>query len=223
MRPSASWQFQIFNFPVRVHVTFLLFAVLFGVAFIGFEPVRLALWILIVFFSILVHELGHAFANQMLGRSSYIEMHGMGGLTFSNKFGRTSYLQEIFVTFAGPLAGFLLAGLVFLLLRFAGPIGNSYVSFLVAQLLWVNIAWGIFNLIPILPLDGGNIMRNIVHWIRGPYDDRTPLIISIVFGVLTMIAVLVLFRSMYMLLLIGMLTLSNWQKLRQGFYTDTIY
>ena len=223
MRSSPSWQFQLFNYPVRVHASFLLMGLLFGVAFSGFDLVRLLVWMVVFFLAIMIHELGHAIANQIFGRSSYIEIHGMGGLTVSSRFGPTSYGQDIFTSFAGPLAGFLAAGLAYLLMRFIPSANAGVPGLLLGTLYSICIFWGIFNLIPMLPLDGGNIMRSIVHMVRGPYEDRLPLIISVVFGVLTMIAVLVLFRSPYMLLIIAMLTLSNWQKLRQGFYTDTIY
>lgn len=196
---------------------------LFGIAFSGFDLVRLLVWMVVFFLAILIHELGHAIANQMFGRSSYIEIHGMGGLTVSNRFGPTSYGQDIFTSFAGPLAGFLTAGLAYLLIRFVPGASTGVPGLLLQTLFSICIFWGIFNLIPMLPLDGGNIMRSIVHMVRGPYEDRLPLIISVVFGVLTMIAAFLMFRSLYMLLVIGMLTLSNWQKLRQGFYTDTIY
>ena len=222
MLSTASWQFRIFDFPVRVHITFFLLAVLLGLG-VG-NIVYVLIWVGIVFISILIHELGHAFVARYYGRSPHIELYSMGGLTVSNRYTMLSYPREIFLSFAGPLAGFLLAGLITLLLHFVGPIQQPLLSFLLRQMQFVNIAWGIFNLIPILPLDGGQIMRHLYHWLRSPYDERTPLKISVGFGIAAIIAVLVLFRggSVYILLLMAWLTYNNFMALRQGYWTDNL-
>ncbi len=222
MNSSASLNFQILNFPVRVHISFFIIAILLGL-YVG-NVIYLALWVLIVLFSVLLHELGHAIAAEYYGRSPRIELYSMGGLTISTRYSLLSYPKEILISFAGPLAGFLLGGLLFLVLNLFGPIENQYLRFIVGQLLWVNIGWGIVNLIPILPLDGGQIMRNAYHWLRNPYDDRVPLIISIVFGVLLIIAVLLFLGrgGLYMALLAGWLTYNNVRALRQGYSTDSL-
>jgi len=221
MNSTASLNFQIFNFPVRVHISFFIIAVLLGLS-IG-NVILLALWVVIVLVSVLLHELGHAIAAEYYGRSPRIELYSMGGLTISTRNSLLSYPKEILISFAGPLAGFLLGGLIFAIYNFAGPFENPYLRFIISQLLWVNIAWGIINLIPILPLDGGHIMLNLYHWLRNPYDNRTPYIISIVFGILGIIlALFFLGRSgLYMALLAGWLTYNNFMALRQGYRTDS--
>ncbi len=212
MNSTAGWQFQVLNFPVKVHFSFFLIALLLGFS-LG-NVILLAMWVVIVFVSVLLHELGHAIAAEYYGRAPHIELYSMGGLTISTRYSLLSYPKEILISFAGPLAGFLLGGLIFGLVRVIGPISNSYVNFILGQLIWVNIGWGILNLIPILPLDGGHIMRNLFHWLKNPYDERTPLIISIVFGVLAAIASIVLLRSIYLALLVGWLTFNNYRALR---------
>jgi stage IV sporulation protein FB len=217
MNSTASWNFRILNFPVRVHLSFFIFAVLLGLSLS--DPILIVAWVLIVLFSVLLHELGHAVVAEYYGRSPSIELYSMGGLTISSRYSLLSYPKEIFISFAGPLAGFLLGGLIFLVLRFVGPIENFYLRTIVWLLLSVNIGWGILNLIPILPLDGGHIMRNLFHWLRNPYDERTPLIISIVFGVLAAIFALVS-RQFYLAILVAWLTINNFMALRQGYWTD---
>jgi membrane-associated protease RseP (regulator of RpoE activity) len=220
MNSTASWNFRILNFPVRVHFSFFLVALLLGLG-IGLN-LYLVLWVLIVLASVLLHELGHAIAADFYGRSPTIELYSMGGLTVSTRYSMLSYPKEILISFAGPLAGFLLGGLIYVALRFLGPVENSYLRFLFSQLIWVNIGWGLINLIPILPLDGGQIMRNLYHWLRNPYDDRTPLIISIVFGVLAIAFALYIWGTggLYPALLAGWLTYNNFVALRQGYWTD---
>lgn len=219
MNTTASWHFQLFNFPIRVHLSFFLIAVLLGLS-LG-NIILLLFWVAIVFVSVLIHELGHAIAAEYYGRAPQIELYSMGGLTIPTRYSLLPYPKEIFISFAGPLAGFLLGGILFAITRLVGPIQNFYLNFFISQLLWVNIGWGIVNLIPILPLDGGNIMRNLYHWIRNPHDERTPLIISVVFGVLAVIAALILLRSLYIALLAAWLTFNNFMALRRGYWTDT--
>lgn len=219
MNTTAGWRFQLFNFPVTVHFSFFLFAVIFGLQLRN--PLFILLWVVIVFGSILLHELGHAVVSEYYGRAPQIELRSMGGLTISTRNSLLSYPKEILISFSGPLAGFILGGIVFALLRFLGSIQNEYLNFILSELLWVNIGWGIINLIPILPLDGGSIMRNLYHWLKNPYDERTPLIISIVFGVLVVILAIVLLNSLILALLAGWLTFNNIMALRQGYWSDT--
>lgn len=220
MRSSASLNFQILNFPVRVHFSFFLVAVLLGI-YSG-NLIKIALWVLIVFVSVLLHEIGHAVAAEYYGRSSRIELYSMGGLTISTRNSLLSYPKEILISFAGPLAGFILGGIILLITSFTGFIKNEYLFFIVENLKWVSIGWGIINLIPILPLDGGSIMRNAYHWIRNPYDERTPLIISIGSGIFAILVVVVILGrgGLYLALVLGWLTYNNFMALRRGYWTD---
>jgi membrane-associated protease RseP (regulator of RpoE activity) len=222
MNVSAGWQFRVLNFPVRVHVSFFLIALLLGLR-IG-NLLYLTLWVLIVFVSVLLHELGHAVTSEYYGRAPRIELYSMGGRTISTRYSLLSYPKEILVSFSGPLAGFLLGGLLFAVYHLLGPLQSDLLNFVIGQLLWVNIGWGILNLIPILPLDGGNIMRNLYHWFKNPYDERTPLKISIGFGIVAVIAAVALLGpgGLYLALLLGWLTLNNYMALRQGYSADSI-
>jgi len=223
MNTTASWNFRLLSFPVRVHISFFIIAVLLGLS--SGNIFTLLIWVAVVFISILIHELGHAIAANYYGRDPQIELYSMGGLTISRRYALLSYPKEILMSFSGPLAGFLLGGLVFAFNYFVGPFPNSLLRFTINSLLWVNIGWGLVNLIPILPLDGGAIMRSLYHWLRSPYDERTPLKISIGFGILAIIASLLLaFRGggFYIVLLAAWLTYNNYMALRQGYWTDNI-
>jgi stage IV sporulation protein FB len=224
MNQGATWRFRLFNIPVSVNITFFIIAVFLGLQIRDF--LRLFLWVVIVFVSILLHELGHAFASSFYGRAPSIELRWSGGLTSSARYSMLSYPKEIFISFAGPLAGFLFGALLFLLKNFLGPVANAgLLGWLIQTLLWVNIGWGVLNLIPVLPLDGGMIMRNAYHWLRSPYDDRTPYIISIGFGILAIIAVLVIFSTggLYFALILALLTFNNYTALKRGYWSDSIF
>lgn len=223
MNATGSWRFQLFQFPVRVHFSFFLIAILLGLR--SGDIILLLIWVAIVFFSVLLHELGHAVAANYYGRSPQIELYSMGGLTVSTRYSLLSYPKEILISFAGPLSGFLLGGLIFAVSQLLGPVRVPYLGYIINTLLWVNIGWGIINLIPMLPLDGGHIMRSLYHWLRSPYDESTPLKISIVFGILSIIAALVLLGGggLYLAMVAGWLTYNNYATLRRGGYPDTLY
>ena len=163
--------FRLFGFPTHVQFGFWLIALFLGQSALeGPHKYLIVVWIAVVFVSILAHELGHAFAMRRHGMEPEITLHMMGGLTAAHGMARLSRPQRIFVSFAGPLAGFTLAALVWLLVSFvpalgalpsrdAGPAAVSL--FYALESLWqVNLFWGIFNLIPVLPLDGGHILED---------------------------------------------------------------
>jgi stage IV sporulation protein FB len=164
-RTQYDLNFPLFGFRVRVHPFFWLGTVLLGLNALRDEnhgPILLLIWIAVVFVSILVHELGHALAYRMYGSHARIVLWGFGGLAIGspNPAGRA---RRIFVTLAGPLAGFLLAALVYGSDRLTGwsTAGGVPVLNLYFQLMFVNIAWGVLNLFPVFPLDGGQITREL--------------------------------------------------------------
>ena len=71
-------RFTVAGIPVRVHPLFWLIALLLGAA--G-DPLLLPAWVLVIFVSILIHELGHALAFRRVGQDSRIVLHMAGGLT----------------------------------------------------------------------------------------------------------------------------------------------
>jgi Zn-dependent protease len=168
---------KIFGIPVKVEASFLF--VLFMAMARSSDLSLIAEWGLVVFFSVLVHEMGHAFAGRAFGLEPQITLYAMGGLTsWVDSRKAISPLQSICISFAGPLGGLLLGGLVFLLKPFYA--GDSFlIGVAIADLLWVNIAWSLFNLLPIIPLDGGHIVESVEHWWRGKSENLASTIISI--------------------------------------------
>jgi Zn-dependent protease len=116
----------------------------------------MALAVIIV--SILVHELGHAFVARRMGLGPVrIVLHGFGGLTHFSK--RPDNRQGVIVSLAGPVAGMALGILSWLI---AGAILGPQSHFLTVLgfqlLIWINIFWSFFNLLPMYPLDGGQVL-----------------------------------------------------------------
>ena len=132
----------------------------------------LAIWVLCVFVSIVLHELGHALAGRQVGVSPYVVLYQMGGLTYLPG-GSMSRAQHIYVSLAGPAAGFfgcacVLAARYFLGTTSAGdwvesgPMTSLLVGEAIQDLIYINGFWTLFNLLPILPLDGGQVLRDVL-------------------------------------------------------------
>ncbi len=166
--------FRIFGVQVRVHPFFWLIS-----AALGWSMVRasvlpqqflpfLALWIACVFVSILLHELGHVFMGQRFHSFGHIVLHGFGGLAIGSSNVRRRW-QHIAVSAAGPAAQLILWGLLELLLwRVLVPEVQEHhwhvpkwARLGLAWMLYINLWWALLNLLPIWPLDGGQIARQV--------------------------------------------------------------
>jgi membrane-associated protease RseP (regulator of RpoE activity) len=155
----------IFGIPVKFEFSFFLIALLLARSRIS-EPVFLIEWVVVVVVSILVHEFGHALTGRAFGLSPQIQLYGMGGLTSWVEAKELSPKKDILVSLAGPLAGFLFGGVVLLAgVLFPGIQEPRFNYIVFTDLLWVNFGWGIFNLLPIFPLDGGHVVRDLELWL----------------------------------------------------------
>lgn len=149
---------RILGIPVRIEPSFLLISVMVG-AF-GGTVMGMITWMVVSFVAILVHELGHALVMRAYGFEPYIVLHGFGGLAGrEGSFGRTSIWREVAVSLAGPGAGLLLAVPVFLALTFIPAPVLGGLSELLGVLLTITVFWSVLNLVPMMPLDGGNVAR----------------------------------------------------------------
>ena len=184
-------RFRLFGFPISIHWSFWVIPILFGGGVenlvkeisilepimdkVGWgDPVvqtRLLLILVIVFFiSILGHELGHAFAYRRYGGRPSVFIHGMGGM--ASVHGYYTRKQKIIITIAGPLFGFLMAlicyGILFLYVMGILPInwqsaGGFYLSIFLFLMINLNTFWSFLNLLPIMPLDGGQLLGHIMN------------------------------------------------------------
>ncbi len=161
-------RWRMFGTPVRVHPMFWLINIVLGWDEAmsprgGGLPV-LALWVGCVFVSILIHEFGHVLVGRLFGSHGYIVLYSMGGLAVgSNQLSRR--WQRIAVSFAGPFAEFVLLGGILVAYYFLTPHISPRWEPYVEKMLWfmviINLIWGLLNLLPIWPLDGGQIAREI--------------------------------------------------------------
>jgi Zn-dependent protease len=221
----------LFGIDVRIHPLFWLVGAIMGwnAVDLGFE--YLLLWVACVFVSVLVHELGHVFMGRLFGTHGHIVLYSFGGLAIGSS-ALPNRWQRIAVYFAGPLAGFVLFGLVW----WAAPHLNPRAS----RLLWaafiflseINLFWGLINLLPIWPLDGGQISRDLCDWFHRTNGIRVSLGISLVvagllaflclvntyseapLAIVEKIPYLRVFKGGYMGLLFACLALNSYQALQ---------
>ena len=127
---------------------------------------------ILLFVTVLLHELGHSFTARSLGLPvNTITLYIFGGLSSLTQEPQTPRI-EFLVTIAGPLVSLALAGIFYLLHTAAGS-GSSEVVAVLGYLASVNLILGLFNLIPAYPLDGGRVLHSIIWVITGSMGGAT--------------------------------------------------
>ncbi len=208
-------RFRLFGIPFVVMPFFWIFS-----AILGSNTMRgphgtllLVVWVLCVFVSIVVHELGHALMARRYGMQPAIALVGMGGLT-SYLGGGLTRAQHIAVSLAGPAAGFALYLAVRVCARRLGmagffdaeTTGNLAATEAIANLIFINFWWTLYNLLPVLPLDGGQVLRDVL----GPRLLGTARVIGIVCAV-AVAAYAATIGQVYMALLFAYLAYLNFR------------
>lgn len=137
-----------------------------GLLYTSFSIPDAIVWAIVIFVSVLVHELGHALTGLIFGQKARIELYGMGGMTHRN--GKKLRLwQEFFVVLDGPIAGFGLFFIAGSILNVVHYPAQSLVMEALLATVYINVFWTLVNLIPVLPLDGGHLMRIVFEGIFG--------------------------------------------------------
>jgi Zn-dependent protease/CBS domain-containing protein len=120
---------------------------------------------ILLFASVVAHELGHSFVAIAQGiEVKSITLFLFGGLATLGRESKTP-LEAFLVAIAGPLVSLLLFG-IFLIIGLNISL-NAPMAAILSLLAYINLALGLFNLIPGLPLDGGNILKAIVWQVTG--------------------------------------------------------
>ena len=154
---SALLRFRMFGTPVEMGWTAALLSLWIATMMSGAGWALIAIHCALIFFSILIHEQGHAIAGRLQGmRVERIVLHGMGGLC---EFDRAPQSRQGLITaLAGPAAGLALAAMCWVLLLLLGHRLPDIVVLTLAQCVWINWVWSLFNLVPMFPLDGGQAL-----------------------------------------------------------------
>lgn len=150
--------------PVKINWSFWITAALIGYLS-SREIAGTVIWMAVIFISVLFHELGHAITALSFKLQPRIELVALGGLTHYQA-DKLPAFKRFLIVLNGPLFGFLLFLFGYFLLQ--NPIlATSQLGFPLLLLKYVNFFWTIVNLIPVLPLDGGQLIRVILEGIFG--------------------------------------------------------
>lgn len=162
--------------PIYANTSLFVTAGLLALAFVpaieDFDPsvgsgkyLVAATFALLLYLSILLHELAHAAVAKGFGLPvRAITLHMLGGVTSMERRAGTP-AREFAISAAGPAVTLLLAGAGWLGLTLVG--GRSLLALLLFQLTAANLFVGIYNLLPGLPLDGGTMLAAIVWRLTG--------------------------------------------------------
>lgn len=120
---------------------------------------------LALFGIVLLHEFGHAFATRQVGgRSENILLWPFGGIAYVNAPHRPG--AHLWSIAAGPLVNVALVPVLWLLFHFGMPAGASKDAFRFAEIIqFINLVLLVFNLLPIYPMDGGQILQALL-WFK---------------------------------------------------------
>jgi stage IV sporulation protein FB len=181
-RTQWDLKWRMFKIPLRVHPAFWLVALIFS-----YEEGRHFSFVVIsmacMFVSIVVHEYGHAFSGRYYGdNQNHTVLYWAGGLCVPGR-GVPERWPRIAQLLWGPGAGFILGGIA-AALYFTLDLHDEYkyehyIKFTLYYLIWINGVWGLMNLFPVFPLDGGQICREIIRWKSSRHGDVLALTISI--------------------------------------------
>lgn len=211
--------FTLFGIDVEIQAGFWFTTILLGINLVdtsrgaaGFLP--LVVWALVVLVSVLVHEFGHALAIRRHRIQPEIILYLMGGKTVWRPLLPVGRLDRIIISLAGPFAGFFLAGIIYAFQFFAPDVVMRLPDLgrqAVAYLLWVNFYWGLINLIPVSPLDGGHVLEQAL----GPKRVRLAAGISAFVGFAVAIYAL-RHHNYWMAMIFGMSALQSLRLLQSG-------
>lgn len=175
MFQGNSWRIgRVGGIEIKIDPSWAIIALLVGYSFylvlanqFTEEPVGLVLPLAIVmallfFGSVLLHELAHSW----LARSRGVHVKGItlflfGGATHADLETKKPF-DELIIAVVGPLSSIALGGAFWAATQVLGDTPFAYAT---GYLGWINLALGVFNLLPGFPLDGGRILRAIV-WQR---------------------------------------------------------
>jgi stage IV sporulation protein FB len=206
-------RFSLFGIPVEIQPFFWLTLIILGGA-TGADSseavFEILLFVIAGFISILTHEFGHALTARSFGADSRIVLQAFGGYAaFSGV--RLNRKQSFLVTAAGPAIQILLGLLVLGIMKIAPSVNEDGRYFLII-LIYISFFWALLNLLPVLPLDGGQML----HALLGPERIKITLWITILVAVTSAVTIFMLTGSFIFPIFLGMFAWQAFQGLKEN-------
>lgn len=205
--------FSLFGIPVKVQPFFWISLLILGGQFGSdtfTEIFQIFLFVIAGFISILVHELGHALTARHFGADTAITLQAFGGYA-AYRGARMSRFRSFLITAAGPAIQLIL-GLAVLAIYWNLPELNGNSGHFLSVLAGISLVWAVINLLPVLPLDGGQMLKAVL----GPARIKITLWISIIVAIAAALGLLWWDRSDFIFsMFLGMFAWQSVQKLQE--------
>ena len=121
---------------------------------------------LALFLIVLTHEFGHSLAcRQVGGRADKIVLWPLGGVAFVDPPPRPG--ATLWSIAAGPLVNVVLIPILWIAMSASQSGASQDLYRLVHAVFWINVGLLVFNILPIYPLDGGQILRSLLWFVMG--------------------------------------------------------
>jgi Zn-dependent protease len=219
-RAGSFHLFRIFGIDVYVHYFWFLAVAYFVSQSRGYSsPIWSIGECLSMFLIVLIHEFGHAFACRSVGgQANQIILWLFGGVAYVSPPQRPG--AQLWSIAAGPLVNVMLLPILTGLWFVAGRAGWAETAPETYRLLFhvqaINIILLVFNMMPIYPLDGGQILRSLLWFIFGRANSL--LIASTIgfIGVGVLVLVAIWLKSMWLGLMAAFILINCWGGLKQA-------
>ena len=185
-RPVLS--FRLFGFPVTVDISFVVVVAILGWMSGLTSPTSFVVWVVVAALAVLVHELGHAFVARTTGARPMITLAGLGGLTSYVPPAPLSRARSFAISVAGPAVGIVI-GLALLAYGMGSEVRDGIAREVVDVGIWTTLGLGILNLLPILPLDGGQMLRELLPGSPAKRSVRAAIVSTVVAVLAAVVAV----------------------------------
>ncbi len=164
--------------PLTINPTFWILACL--IAWISANGIsQFISWVCIVLISVVVHEFGHALFATIWGQNVQIVLGPLGGTTiYGGGKKALSRIKEFVVVVAGPLFGLGLALVSLVLIPYIPA-----AAYFLYWLMFANVVWSLFNLLPVHPFDGGKLMSILFEGVFGLAGLRFSYLLSGLFAI----------------------------------------
>ncbi len=201
--PPARWELhgRMFGAGFRVHPLFWVSCALLGVVYYQYPDIRqqmgglaaFLLWMAAAVAALAVHELGHVLVSRLFGVRPRLVVSGLGGQLFGLE--ELSRWRRVLVALAGPLMNALLFGAMWGVTALPlPPDWRVALAPAVWVLMWINAFWGLLNVLPLWPLDGGRIAVELGMALFGRHGRTLALLLSLAVSLLLTVFVIAWMR-----------------------------
>lgn len=206
--------FHFFGIPVAVQPFFWITLAILGSGRLSSGDTRaallyMALFMIAGFISILVHELGHALTARKFGARCHIVLEAFGGYAAYTGVSMNRR-QSFLITAAGPLFQITFGGLVFAIATQLPPL-EAPAAYFIDRLILISWFWALFNLLPILPLDGGRLLEALL----GPQRIRITLWVTLITATSVGLLAFATTRNIIAPIFLGMFAWQAWKALQE--------